>query len=120
MLLRFLYILGLAVFVVLEFYLVWSYQKNKSAKKRALNILKEFTHHGPKIGSWLREHIEELQTNPIGTLNHPEFVDLIDEDQKLYERVLGEYPDYPDTIMPPKELRQYFIELVQGKYKQTH
>ena len=120
MLLKILCALGLIIFFILEFYVARSYLKNKSSKKEALKILEEFTRHGPKISTWLREHLKDLQTNPMATLNHPEFVQLVNDDQKLYERVAKKYPDYPDTIMQPKELHQYLIELVQGKYKQTH
>jgi hypothetical protein len=114
------YFFGRAIVIVLEFYLVKSYLKYRYAKERALKILIEFTKHGPSICAWLKEHFQELQTNPIAMLNHPEFVHLIDEDQVMYERVLAEYSDYSDNVMPPKELRQHLIELAQGKYKQTH
>jgi len=73
-----------------------------------------------KIGSWLRQHQDELQRQPIQTLNSREFVYLINKDQDLYEKVKEVYPDYPDRVTPPKELRQYFIELARGQHKQTH
>jgi len=92
----------------------------KKQRAKGLKLLREFTEHGPKITSWLKEHKEELQRHPMTTLNNQEFVDLINRDQALYERILEIYPDYPDTIMPPKELRQYFIELVQGQHRQIH
>lgn len=85
-----------------------------------LKILQEFTQHGSKTSSWLKEHKEELQKQPIATLNNQEFVSLVNRGQELYERILDIYPDYPDTVMPPKELRQYFIELAQGQHRQTH
>ncbi len=85
-----------------------------------LRLLREFTNNGPRISSWLKEHEEELQRYPTSTLNNQEFINLINRDQALYERILEIYPDYPNTVMPPKELRQYFIELAQGQHRQTH
>ncbi len=64
--------------------------------------------------------MEDLGQRPIETLNHPEFLDLVSEDQHLYEEVVQAFPDYPDTVMPPKEFHRYLIEHAQGKYKQTH
>lgn len=95
---------------------------NLTREQRAegLKLLREFTEHGPRITSWLKEHKEELQRHPMATLNNKEFVDLINRDQTLYEKVLEIYPDYSNTVMPPKELRQYFIELAQGQHRQIH
>ena len=105
---------------ILAFYLIWLYQKNKTTDKQALKILREFTQHGLRTNTWLKEHFDELQMNPMATFNHPEFVKLINEDQELYERVVKEYPDYPNTVMAPIEFRQYLIEIAQGYYKKTH
>lgn len=110
------------VFMValLLIYLIWLFVNKLTREPAGLKLLREFTENGPKINSWLKEHKEELQRHPVATLNNPEFVDLINRDQVLYERILEIYPNYPDTVMPPKELRQYLIELVQGQHKQTH
>lgn len=92
----------------------------KERQKEKLKLLREFTGHSSKITQWLKDHKEELRKHPIATLNDREFVALIDRDQELYERVLEADPDYPDIVMPPKELYQYFTELAQGQHKQTH
>ena len=103
-------------------YIIWLFVSILTSKQRKerLRLLQEFTNHGPEITSWLKDHKEELQKSPIATLNNQEFVDLINRDQELYERILEIYPDYSDTVTPPKELRQYFIELAQGQHRQTH
>lgn len=103
-------------------YLIWQSINNLTKKQRTerLRLLQEFTDHSLEITSWLKEHKEELERRPIATLNNQEFVDLINRDQELYETILEIYPDYSDAVMPPKEFRQYLIELAQGQHKQTH
>lgn len=103
-------------------YLIWLFVSvlTREQRKERLKLLREFTDHGFKITSWFKEHKEELQRRPIATLNNQEFVDLVNQDHELYERILEIYPDYPDTVTPPKEFRQYLIELAQGQHKQTH
>lgn len=103
-------------------YLIWLSLSvlTREQRKERLKLLREFTEQSRRTTSWLKEHKEELERRPIATLNNQEFIDLINRDQELYEMVLENYPNYPDVIMPPKELRQYFIELAQGQHKQTH
>ena len=82
-----------------------------------LKNLREFTRLGERIAVWLREHKEDLERDPVRTLNDPEFVELIRKDQELYERTIRDYPDYPDTVRPPKEFHQYMIELANKKHE---
>ena len=106
---RFIVILIVVLFALLIFLIRLSLRSNNLTKEQraeGLKLLREFTEHGPRITSWLNEHKEELQRHPMVTLNNQEFVDLINRDQALYERILDIYPDYSDTIMPPKELRR--------------
>lgn len=113
------FVLALSLVLI---YLIWLSVSipTRQQRKENLRLLREFTENSTKITLWLKEHKEELQRHLIDTLNDQEFVALINRDQELYERVLEVYPDYSDTVMPPKELRQYFIELAQGQHKQTH
>lgn len=111
----------LILFLVLIYLILLSVSiPTRQQRKENLRLLREFTENSTKITLWLKEHKEELQRHPIDALNDQEFIALINRDQELYERVLEVYPDYSDTVMPPKELRQYFIELAQGQHKQTH
>lgn len=117
------WILTVILFLVLVYLIRLSVKMDNLTKEQraeGLKLLREFTEHCPRITSWLKEHKEELQRHPMITLNSQEFVDLINRDQALYEKILEIYPDYSNTIMPPKELRQYFIEIVQGQHRQIH
>ena len=120
-----LYCIGLSI--LFSYSIVAWLWRIKEQRKDGLRQLREFTEQGLRIKSWLKEHIKELQGYPamitkkefIDMLNSKEFVDLINQDQDLYDRVLKIYPDY-DAGMSPVELHRYFIELAEGKYKQTH
>lgn len=121
---RILFLIILIFFMVAV--VVWfirnfiKFLRSGNDNKEKLRILWEFTEQSRRTTSWIKEHKEELKRQPIVVLNNQEFIDLINRDQELYERVLENYPDYPDIVMPPKELRQYFIELAQGQHRQTH
>ena len=108
---------------------LWANKNSKLTKeqrKEDLRLLREFTEYGQRTTLWLKEHIRELQGYPemitkkefIDMLNNKEFVDIINQDQELYDRIIKIYPDY--DCMPPMEMHRYFIELAEGKYKQTH
>lgn len=115
----YLIVIGL---IVLEVILIrWSIKSNKLSRKQSkegLRLLREFTEHGPRITSWLKEHKDELQRRPIETLNQKGLIEMIKEDQELYDRIIKIYPDY--ECMPSTELHKHLIEIVEGKHKLVH
>ena len=50
--------------------------------------------------------VTRFEEHPMATLNNKEYVDLVNRDQELYEKVLEIDPDYPDTVMPPPRGRR--------------
>ena len=116
------YGIAIALLILVKIILVkWSIKNNKLAKEQrieGLRLLRESTEYGLRITAWLKEHIDELQNRPIETLNQKELTDMIEEDQKLYDKILKFYPDY--ECMPPTELHRHLIEIAECKHKHVH
>lgn len=115
-----LFFLGFLIYLLRSFLSFLLKIFRKKIRQSKLVSLEEFTKMSYQISSWLKKHEQDLKLDPIGTLSNQEFVELIKKDQELYEQVIKDWPDYPDTVMAPNELHRYLIEIIQGRYKQTH
>ena len=73
-----------------------------------------------QINIWIKSNAEELETNPLKTLNHPELLDLFQQAQRIDEIICSIDPVYKECFMPPKELHRHMLEVAQGMHKQTH
>lgn len=83
-----------------------------------LSYLRESRLISQEICNWVKANIKDGV--PVSKLYGPEFVALIEKDQRLYEEIIKIDPGYKDKFIPPKELHKHFVELAQGKHKTSH
>ena len=87
-------------------------------QKIAIKYLSQSILLGQKTTQWLKEHRQELESDPMATLNHSEFVAIIEEDQALYDKICSLGPDYRNSkVLQPKVLHQKMIDTVNSSLK---
>ena len=103
--------------VAYNLYKIWSRRKRN---KNLLSYMSQSTEASKRIHIWLKDHEEELTKDSIGTLNHPNFLNLIKEAQGVDDIIVELDPGYKDKFMPPTELHRHLLEMAKEKHKQTH
>lgn len=86
-----------------------------SKQKMVLKLMRQSIALGKKEAQWLKDRYSDLEKDSIATLHHPEFIGIIEEDQKLYDKICSLDINYAKVVMPPKDLHQKLIGLATCK-----
>ena len=114
----FLVAFGVLRWILIRYFIIGSGKNNQD--EDLMLYLQESVLLSDKITSRIKNHVEELKTDPIRTLNHPELLDLVQEAEKVDEIICSIDPTYKERFMPPKELHRHMVEIAKGMHKQTH
>lgn len=83
-------------------------------RRLAQNHARQSCFLGLKKVQWIKEHQNEIARDPVNLLNHPELLDMVEKDQRLYEKICSLDPEYSNIAAPPKELHRELIRLAES------